>query len=131
MNIKTTIRNLSPFNARQDMPASQFVLKKLLAFFLIYLVAAVAGEAIIIGTLCAMGYDPLNGIMPTGFLAGLLPNYGMILFVLRQLSIVRRSKNSACRRWASAPVFSITFWAVFWQSCCWLPSPVSAACGVC
>ena len=81
MNIKTTIRNLSPFNARQDMPASQFILKKLLAFFLIYLVAAVAGEAIIIGALCAMGYDPLNGVMPTGFLAGLLPNYGMILFI--------------------------------------------------
>ena len=81
MNIKNTIRNLSPFNSRQDMPAAQYIIKKLLAFFLIYLVAAVAGEAIIIGALCAMGYDPLNGIMPTGFLAGLLPNYGMILFI--------------------------------------------------
>ena len=81
MNIKNTIRNLSPLNSRQDMSAAQYIIKKLLAFFLIYLVAAVAGEAIIIGALCAMGYDPLNGIMPTGFLAGLLPNYGMILFI--------------------------------------------------
>lgn len=81
MSIKNTIRNLSPFNARQDMPVGQFILKKLLAFFLIYLVAAVAGEVIIIGGMCAMGYDPLNGIMPTGYMAGLLPNYGMILFV--------------------------------------------------
>lgn len=81
MNIKNTIRNLSPLNNRQDMSAAQYIIKKLLAFFLIYMVTAVAGEAIIIGALCAMGYDPLNGIMPTGFLAGLLPNCGMILFI--------------------------------------------------
>jgi membrane protease YdiL (CAAX protease family) len=81
MNIKNTVRHVSPLNNRQDMPVSLFVMKKVLAFFLIYIVAAVAGEAIIIGALCAMGYDPLNGIMPTGFMAGLLPNYGMILFV--------------------------------------------------
>lgn len=45
------------------------------------MVAAVAGEVIIIGGMCAMGYDLLNGIMPTGFLVGLLPNYCMILFI--------------------------------------------------
>jgi membrane protease YdiL (CAAX protease family) len=81
MNIKNTIRNLSPFNDRQDMPTAQYIIKKVLAFFFIYLVAAVLGEAIIIGALCAMGYDPLNGVMPTGYLADLLPNYGMILFI--------------------------------------------------
>ncbi len=81
MNIKNTICNISPFNDRQDMPTAQYIIKKLLAFFLIYLVAAVMGEVIIIGGLCALGYDPLNGVMPTGFLAGLLPNYGMILFI--------------------------------------------------
>lgn len=81
MNIKNTVRNLSPLNSRQDMPASQYIIKKLLAFFLIYMAAAVLGEALIIGGMCAMGYDPLNGVMPTGFVAGLLPNYGMILFI--------------------------------------------------
>lgn len=81
MNIKTTIRNLSPLNGWQDMPTAHYIIKKLLAFFLIYMIAAVVGEAVIIGGMCAMGYDPLSGVMPTGLLVDLLPNYCMILFI--------------------------------------------------
>jgi len=74
------LRNISPFNNRQDMPMVQYVIKKILAFFLIYGLSAVVGEILIIGVLSVMGYDPLNGVMPTGWFAGLLPLYGFVVF---------------------------------------------------
>lgn len=74
------LRNISPFNNRQDMPTVQYAIKKILAFFLIYGLSAVVGEILIIGVLSVMGYDPLNGVMPTGWFAGLLPLYGFVVF---------------------------------------------------
>lgn len=58
-----------------------YVLKKLLAFVFLYLGAAVTGEAVIIGILYALDYDPLHGIMPPGALGALLPYYGFLLFL--------------------------------------------------
>ena len=131
MNIKNTIRNLSPFNARQDMPVSQFTLKKLLAFFLIYLVAAVAGEAIIIGTLCAMGYDPLNGIMPTGFFAGLLPNYGMILFIAVAVIYCKKIEKFGLRKMGfCSRVFDYILGGVLAMILLAVITAVGCACGV-
>ena len=63
---KGIIYKLSPFNNETEMSALQYVIKKVIAFILIYGVSAVLGEGIIIGTLYAMGYDPLQGVMPTG-----------------------------------------------------------------
>lgn len=64
------------------MNMMKYLLKKLLAFFLLYLGAAVLGELLIIGGLYAFGFDPLHGIMPPGALGGLLPYYGFIVFLL-------------------------------------------------
>lgn len=79
---KSIICNLSPFNDNMDMPAGEYVLKKLLAFVVIYCIAAVLGEGIIIGILYGMGCDPLHGLMPTGLIGDLLPYYGFIVFAL-------------------------------------------------
>lgn len=81
MKTKNFIRNINPFNNAQEMPTALYIVKKILAFFLIYGVSAILGEAVIIGILTAMGYDPLNGVMPTGLFAELLKNYGMALFI--------------------------------------------------
>ena len=80
MNIKTFFKNISPFNNRRDMPAALYIIKKMLAFFFIYGAAMVAGEGIIIGLLCAMGYNPLMGDMPGGHFPELSEYYGFAIF---------------------------------------------------
>lgn len=80
--IKFRISNLNPFNNHNEMSTFEYVLKKLFAFFLIYAVSAIIGEAIIIGILYGLGYDPLHGSMPEGLLAELLPYYGFLIFLL-------------------------------------------------
>lgn len=82
MKTKNFIRNINPFNNAQEMPTALYIIKKMLAFFLIYGLSAVLGETIIIGVLSAMGYDPLNGVMPTGHLGELLQYYGFVVFFI-------------------------------------------------
>lgn len=77
---KSIIHNLNPFNNETNMPAVLYIIKKYLAFILIYAVSALVGEGIIIGSLFALGYDPLQGIMPEGQLSELLPYFGFIVF---------------------------------------------------
>lgn len=82
MNIKSTLHNLSPFNHETEMHPIAYAAKKLLAFFLVYMAAAVIFEVIIIGALTVMGYDPTHGVMPTGHVAELLQYYGFAGFGL-------------------------------------------------
>lgn len=82
MNIKSTLHNLSPFNRETEMHPLAYAVKKLLAFFLVYMAAAVIFEVIIIAALTVMGYDPLSGVMPAGHLAELLQYYGFAGFGL-------------------------------------------------
>jgi len=72
-----------------DMSAAEYIIKKSLAFVLIYCLSAVLGEGIIIGILYGMGYDPLRGIMPSGLIGDLLPYYGFIIFALAAFSYIR------------------------------------------
>ena len=78
--MKTHIINLLPFNNRTEITASEYVIKKVLAFILIFYVAGVIGEAALIALYIGMGYDPLHGVMPEGQIAALVPYYGFILF---------------------------------------------------
>ena len=93
--MKTHVINMLPFNNRMEMSGTEYVIKKILAFVLIFFVAGVLGEAVVIGLYTGMGYDPLHGIMPEGQIAGLIPYYGYILFsviaVLYCLLIEKRS----------------------------------------
>ena len=82
MNIKSTLHNLSPFNHETNMHPAAYAAKKMLAFFLVYMAAAVIFEIIIIAGLTAMGYDPTHGVMPAGHVAELLQYYGFAGFGL-------------------------------------------------
>lgn len=82
MNKNSIISNLSPLNSLDKMSTTVYIIKKSLAFLLIYCIGAIAGEAIIIALLYAIGYDPLHGIMPTGSMGVLLPYYGFSVFLL-------------------------------------------------
>ena len=78
--MKTHVINLLPFNSRTEMSGTEYIIKKVLAFVLIFFVAGVLGEAIVIALFTGMGYDPLHGVMPEGQIATLIPYYGYILF---------------------------------------------------
>ncbi len=78
--MKKHILNLLPFNNRIEMSGTEYVIKKVLAFVLIFFVAGILGEAVVIGAYTATGYDPLHGVMPEGQIAALVPYYGYILF---------------------------------------------------
>lgn len=80
MKAKEFFKNISPFNNREDMPKALYIIKKALAFFLIYVLFVGIGEALIIGILSAMGYDPLHGVLPEGNIAVLLKYYGFAVF---------------------------------------------------
>lgn len=80
--MKDLIRNLSPFNNRTDMPVGVFIVKKVLAFALIYIVAAILHEALVLGAFYGLGYDPLHGEMPEGLLPEMLLYYGFAFFAV-------------------------------------------------
>ena len=86
---KSIICKLSPFNNETNMSATEYIIKKLLAFILIYGVSAVLGEGIIIGILYGMGYNPLHGVMPEGQISELLLYYGFLVFSLVTLLYCR------------------------------------------
>ena len=77
-----TIKKINPLNNSTEVPTGVYIVKKLLAFFMIYAVSAVVGEVIIIAGLSFAGYDPLNGVMPTRKFGMLLPYYGNAIFIL-------------------------------------------------
>lgn len=82
MKIKPVLKHINPFRDTPDTPTAYFVIRKILAFFLIYALAAGIGEALIIGGMMAFGYKPLSGIMPGGHVAELLQYYGFAVFLL-------------------------------------------------
>lgn len=85
MNIKKFIKNVSPFNNRQEMPTALYIIKKLLVFLLIYLSFVFIGEGLIVGITSLMGYDPLHGVMPEGNIMMLIQYYGFALFFVLTL----------------------------------------------
>lgn len=82
MKTKRFFRNVSPLNNDKEMPKLLYIVKKLLAFFLVYGVSAVIGEGIIIGILYATGFDPLSGVMPQGNVAQLMQYFGFSVFFI-------------------------------------------------
>lgn len=80
MKAKELIKNISPFNNREEMPKALYIIKKTLAFFLVYALFVGIGEVLVIGILSAMGYDPLHGVLPAGNVAVLLKYYGFSVF---------------------------------------------------
>lgn len=80
MKAKEFFKNISPFNNREEMPKALYITKKMLAFFLVYALFVGIGEALVIGVLSAMGYDPLHGVLPEGNIAILLKYYGFSVF---------------------------------------------------
>ena len=79
--IKEITKMLSPFNNLDEMPAGVYVIKKLLAFFVIFMGAALVGEGIVIAGLSSCGYDFLHGEMPKPIVMDMITYYGYVIHI--------------------------------------------------
>ena len=79
--IKEIATILSPFNNLDEMPAGVYVIKKLLAFFVIFMGAALVGEGIVIAGLNICGYDFLHGEMPKPIVMDMITYYGYVIHI--------------------------------------------------
>ena len=80
--MKTIFKNLSPFNNKMEMTGVEYTIKKLIAFFAIYIVSALIGGVIVMATLSALGYDISQSEMAEDEIVNLLPNYANLVFVI-------------------------------------------------
>ena len=79
--VKGFIKNISPFNSKDDMPSALLITKKLLAFFLCYLAGIFLAEGLVIGGLFLCGRNFLKGEMFSDNVMMLLKLYGMIILI--------------------------------------------------
>ena len=80
--MKKILKMISPFNAQEDMPIALFVLKKLLAFILIFFVSIILAEGLTIIVHYLMGYNVLQGEMLSDQAMTLMKYYGYAVFML-------------------------------------------------
>ena len=107
--MKTIILNLLPFNNRKEMSALEYSIKKILAFLLIYFTSAVLGEAVIIGLLTGMGYDPMHGDVPGNEASLLFSLLGFAIFILVTLLYCKIvEKRSAKEVFGKRPIDYLT-----------------------
>ena len=81
MSAKSLLKNISPFNNKEDIPKVQYIVKKVLAFFFVFALSIVVSEAIVIAMLYIMGYNPLFGDFPQGQTMELVKYFGYALFI--------------------------------------------------
>lgn len=79
--MKKLFKMISPFNAQEKMPIALFVIKKLLAFVLIFFVSSILAEGLIIIVLYIMGYNFLQGEMLSAQAMTLMKYYGYAVFM--------------------------------------------------
>ncbi len=80
--MKKILEMISPFNAKEDMPIALFILKKLLAFFLIFFVSMILAEGVVIIAHYIMGYNVLQGEMLSIEAMTLMKYYGYAMFMM-------------------------------------------------
>lgn len=79
--MKTFMKNILPFNNREEMPVWQFVVKKFLAFWLCYMLGQVVAEVLVILLHFACGKNMLVGDVFDGQTITLIIYYGYIVII--------------------------------------------------
>ncbi|MGO5053909.1 lysostaphin resistance A-like protein [Lachnospiraceae bacterium LCP25S3_G4] len=80
--MKKILKMISPFNAQEDIPIAFFILKKLLAFVLIFFASIFLAEGLMIIAHYLMGYNVLQGDMLSTQAMTLMKYYGYAVFML-------------------------------------------------
>lgn len=95
--MKIIFKNINPFNDESKNSTIEFVIQKILAFIILYLLSAVILELIIIVIFLLFGFDVLNGDIPTGEWINRIPFYGMAgfaFFTILYIKIVEKRRLS-------------------------------------
>lgn len=87
--MKSIIKSINPFKDGVDNSKGSFIIQKLLAFLIVYMVSAFVMEGIIIAGYSIAGYDVLNGDMPAGDIIRRIRFYGMGGFIVITYLFVR------------------------------------------
>ena len=96
-SIHAFLQNINPLKKMENNSKAEYIIQKILAFLIIYLVSAVVVEGIIILIFTAMGYDLLHGIMPTGDMFDLLPLFGFAgfgVFTIFYMKMIEKKRLS-------------------------------------
>lgn len=89
MNISKFMKAINPIKRIEANTKIEYVIQKVVAFMLIYLSAAIIMEVIIILLFTALGYNFMQGEMPSGLWARYLPLCGFIGFALITILYVK------------------------------------------
>lgn len=95
--MKIIFKNINPFNDESPNSTIEFVIEKILAFFILYLLSAIILEMTIIGVFLLFGFNVLNGQIPTEEWVNRIPFYGMAgfaFFTIIYIKIVEKRKLS-------------------------------------
>ena len=87
--MKIIFKNINPFNDESKNSTIEFVIQKILAFIILYLLSAVILELIIIAVFLLFGFDVLNGQIPTGEWVNRIPLYGMAGFAFLTICYIK------------------------------------------
>ena len=79
--MKPFLKNISPFNNSTDMPVPLFIIKKILAFWVCYIVGLFIAEGLVILLHFALGKNMLVGEMFDAGTITLITYYGYIVIV--------------------------------------------------
>ncbi|QSX05692.1 CPBP family intramembrane metalloprotease [Sedimentibacter sp. zth1] len=80
--MKEILKMISPFNAKENVPTILFVIKKILAFILIFFVSMILAEGLAIIFHLIMGYNVLRGEMLDIQTMTLMKYYGYVIFMI-------------------------------------------------
>lgn len=80
--MKKIFKMISPFNSNEDMLPILFVVKKVLAFILIFFVSGILAEGVVIIAHYIMGYNVLQGEMLSIEEMTLMKYYGFVIFII-------------------------------------------------
>ena len=127
MNRKINFKNISPLNNKQDISLAEFVVKKVLAFWLVFLAAMFIGEAVIVAGLMIAGYNPLQGDIPTSTFGMMLPEYGFIIYAATTILYCRKVEKRSFADlglrvdfagWVLGSILALVLLAVIMGACC-------------
>lgn len=79
--MKQLLKNISPFNNKEDMSTVQFAVKKVLAFWLCYIVGIFIAEGVVILLHLAMGRNMLVGDVFDNHIITLIMYYGYVIVI--------------------------------------------------
>jgi membrane protease YdiL (CAAX protease family) len=80
--MKKILKMISPLNANEDMPTAIFVIKKIIAFILIYAVSMILAEGVVIIIHYILGYNVLQGQVLSIQTMTLMKYYGYAIFMI-------------------------------------------------